>query len=287
MATATVDTETGEVIPTTFTEWPGLPDNLSSSRIGDLHASIAAARPNFAEVKKSKTAKIKHKEGGGSHSYKYATLDDIIEAVGKPLAAEGVGIYQPSKVVKDGVVVRTFLVKADQWISDYGLFQPANTRDAKSIGSAITYGRRYALTSLLNIPVEEDTDGEGAVAPPPPKDPPKATKKQKDDLAARIAALGDAHRQQIKDTMAGKEIPWETIDREQLQTVTGWVSVCEKVEADAAAAEASDMDEAAQEAAAADEVPEEAAPAEHNPDDDIQFGEATDDPSDNDQTSDQ
>ncbi len=52
---------------------------------------------------------------------------------------------------------------SDQWIES-SLSIPVKDPNAQSIGSAITYARRYSLTSMLGIVAEDDDDGEAAVS---------------------------------------------------------------------------------------------------------------------------
>lgn len=53
-------------------------------------------------------------------------------------------------------VENVFTVKARDW-------------DVQSVGSAVTYARRYSLQCLLGIAADEDDDGNAAVRPEPPR----------------------------------------------------------------------------------------------------------------------
>lgn len=92
----------------------------------------------------------------------YATLNKILEEV-KPILSElGLIITQP---IKDDSV---FTVITD---SNSGEFIDSSIKistglNAQSTGSAITYFRRYTLTSLLSLETEEDDDGNNASKPP-------------------------------------------------------------------------------------------------------------------------
>jgi len=104
---------------------------------------------------------------------KYATLVACIDAVRGPLSANGIalvqsGTYRP----EDGTVVVTTMLlhSSGQWLAADTSFAPsalatkgASATDAQSIGSAITYGKRYGLMAMVSISSEdEDDDGNAA-----------------------------------------------------------------------------------------------------------------------------
>jgi ERF superfamily len=185
---AAVDTATGEV---THLPHAGLPN--ASATIGKIAAALAKAQGNFGKVVKDKKADVKHKNGG-SHSYQYATLAGVLEAVREPLSAEGITFLQPATVTDRAALVRTILVHADsgEWIADPGMPMPVNGVDAQAVGSAITYARRYGLTSLLGI-AQEDDDGAAAKASPPPARqaaPAALSKEQAEQLVAKLVEGG-------------------------------------------------------------------------------------------------
>lgn len=272
MTTATVDTETGEVTEQLQGTDHLLP--LSSGQIDQIITAMVAARATFEKIQKKKTAKVKSKRTGTEYSYKYADLADVLDAIDESLAANGLWLFQRHRTTSSGVMIYTTLSHiSGQWIGDDGLHMAADVSDAQSVGGAITYGRRYGACSLLGIAADEDTDGHQAKADKSAAKPePKATQKQRDDLAARIAALSDANAVKIRETVASKFGEWETLTKPAHATVSGWVELCEKSEAEAEAAAAADaqaeLDAQAQDAAAQDDE----APAETTtPDDDIPF----------------
>jgi hypothetical protein len=50
---------------------------------------------------------------------------------------------------------------------------PATTSKAQELGSAITYGRRYCLSSVIGIAPDDDDDGAAAQSAPPQRRAPK------------------------------------------------------------------------------------------------------------------
>lgn len=95
---------------------------------------------------------------------KYADLSSVWDAVRDPLTANGLAVIQTTSSPPDGssVIVTTMLTHSSgQWVRDSLTMAPAK-RDPQGIGSAITYGRRYALAAITGCP-QIDDDGEAAV----------------------------------------------------------------------------------------------------------------------------
>lgn len=101
----------------------------------------------------------KNKQG---HNYKYADLPAIIEHI-KPILKENNLYYTQSfKTLDDNHFIETRLshVESDYTLIDCTLVIPENGRNKmQSLGSAITYARRYGLQNVLGIVGDEDTDG--------------------------------------------------------------------------------------------------------------------------------
>ena len=101
-------------------------------------------------------------------STKYADLAVYLESVRKPLADNELAILQFPSSSDDSVTVETLLAHSSgQWVAQ-SLSLPAMMKkkgemvyDAQSIGSAITYARRYAIASILCL-ASEDDDGNAA-----------------------------------------------------------------------------------------------------------------------------
>lgn len=92
------------------------------------------------------------------HKSKYATLTDIWEAVKSPLTKNGLAVSQ----IPCGNSLQTMLMHSSgQWIAGEQLLMPSK-QDAQSLGSALTYARRYGLSSVLGLVVDEDDDGNSA-----------------------------------------------------------------------------------------------------------------------------
>ena len=90
---------------------------------------------------------------------KYADLSDILDKISEPLTENGLSIIQLPKDVNE---LETILIHTSgQFISSTYKMTPVKT-DPQSLGSAITYQRRYALSAILSLNIDADDDGNGA-----------------------------------------------------------------------------------------------------------------------------
>ena len=128
--------------------------------LGKLSAALSKAQAEFAPIPKDKTATVRHKEGGGQHSYKYSDLATIIDAIRPVLAKHELSISSAPKMNgSEFVLITNLLHSSGQYLqAEYPL--PGGVK-AQEIGAAITYGRRYSICSLLGICAEDDLDGAG------------------------------------------------------------------------------------------------------------------------------
>ena len=91
---------------------------------------------------------------------RYADLASIIETVKPILLKNGLTVIQGSEADGNIVTVRTRILHVSgEWI-ETSLTMAAAGSDPQKIGSAITYARRYSISSILNIAADDDDDGE-------------------------------------------------------------------------------------------------------------------------------
>lgn len=141
----------------------------SSEAIDEIAAAMCEALPALTDVVKSESAKVEMK-GGGSYSYKYADLAEVLGQNRVKLGEHGLVLIQVASGGPKAIGVSTTLLhRSGQWIS----FDPL-TLDAGSTpqqaGSAITYARRYSALPALGLATEDD-DGARASRPSPPPAP--------------------------------------------------------------------------------------------------------------------
>lgn len=92
----------------------------------------------------------------------YASLPHIITEISEPLEKAGLILSQ----FPNGDGLTTMLIHADsgEYISATYTLQVVRQNDPQAQGSAISYARRYAITSILNLAISDD-DGEAATRP--------------------------------------------------------------------------------------------------------------------------
>ena len=95
---------------------------------------------------------------------KYADLSSVWDAIRLPLTRNGLAITQTfANDNTDGVTIETTLMHiSGEYISGSLHIKPEKNTP-QGAGSAITYGRRYALMAIIGISPEDD-DGERAMA---------------------------------------------------------------------------------------------------------------------------
>jgi len=135
-----------------------------SPEIGKLAESLAKAQGKFETI-------LKENDNPAYRGSKYADLSAIIAGTQKQLSAEGIAVIQmPHAEFGEGdakmLTLTTMLAHSSgEWIL-CDLTMPAMMRerfDAQSVGSAVTYARRYSLQSMLGVAAEVDDDGNKAV----------------------------------------------------------------------------------------------------------------------------
>ena len=95
---------------------------------------------------------------------KYADLATVVEALKEPLEKVGLGYSFRVDNTMDGSGWMVILTVADIE-EDKSLlisFFPITSTEPQKMGSAITYAKRYLLTTVFNVIAEEDDDGNAA-----------------------------------------------------------------------------------------------------------------------------
>ena len=133
----------------------------------------------------------------------YADLASVWDACRAPLANAGLSVVQlvsserlhPSEATH--AVIETILAHSSgEWVSST-LAVPLTKSDAQGLGSAITYGRRYALAAIVGV-CPADDDGEAAVARPTQRTQPAQRAQEPDDVPMKHA--GDKFRKPTTQT---------------------------------------------------------------------------------------
>ena len=132
----------------------------TSEQINELATALALAQ---AEMKNAKLNRM-----NPHFKSKYADLAEIRDTVTPSLTKHGIAVVNGTDATDGGLHVVTRLIhKSGQWIESRF---PIAYDKPQTMGSAITYGKRYNLASIANIAADEDDDANAAndkPAPPP------------------------------------------------------------------------------------------------------------------------
>lgn len=155
----------------------------TSEQINELAAALSKAQGEMGgAVKESANPFFKSK---------YADLASVRDAVREPFAKNGLSVVQSPSAEGARVCVETLLLHASgQWIRGT-VSTTAKDETPQSVGSAITYLRRYALQSFAGVAPEDDdaeaAQGRGAKPSTVAVMPPRGY----DDWLTDLAAVAD------------------------------------------------------------------------------------------------
>ena len=133
-----------------------------SEQINELAAALAKAQGAFPAIEKNREVTVRSEKG--SYKFWYATLDNIVDGIRKPLSENGLSYVQAIIQSDREMLCETMLMHASgQFITTQLPVKYADQKNnAQALGSAITYAKRYALTAMLGIVADEDDDGNAA-----------------------------------------------------------------------------------------------------------------------------
>jgi len=133
----------------------------TSEEINELASAMVKFQNKVVSPKKSSDNPAFKREG---KALKYADLDEIIKAITPALSDNGLSQIQftSSDIESKTVTITTMLIHSSgQYMVSDPLILPAENFskfNAQTIGSSITYGRRYSLSAMLGIASEDDDD---------------------------------------------------------------------------------------------------------------------------------
>jgi hypothetical protein len=161
----------------------------TSPTIAALAAALVKAQSALSGAKKDST--------NPHFRTAYADLASVWDAARAPLANAGLSIVQLVSSDPTHAIVETILAHSSgEWVSST-LAVPLTKADAQGLGSAITYGRRYALAAIVGV-CPADDDGEAAVARPTQRTQPATRAQEPDDVPMKHS--GDKFRKPTTQT---------------------------------------------------------------------------------------
>ena len=146
----------------------------TTESIAQIATALAAAQGEMHNPVKDRVARVKSDKA--DYTYNYADLSSVLDAVRPPLAKHGIALLQTAEVTPPAMVegangsyrvsqlvLTTRLVHSSgEWIETQLSSEVDPDAKIQTLGSAITYLRRYALQAIVGVVAEEDDDGNAA-----------------------------------------------------------------------------------------------------------------------------
>ena len=133
-----------------------------------LNRALSQLQGELPRITKTKTGKVEGENKAGkyfSYEYSYADLGDVVADVGPLLAKHGLAFHCGPTINpadrREMILLWSLLHESGEEKAGEWPLGPANQKP-QSLGSAITYGRRYCFTAATNIVLEDDDDGQRA-----------------------------------------------------------------------------------------------------------------------------
>jgi len=134
----------------------------TSENINEILPALMKAKGSIGSAKKDKVNPF--------HKSRYADLSSVHEACDQALSENGLILIQDVEGDETRVLISTRMMHTSgQWLEVGPLCLPLSQNTPQAVGSCITYGRRYSISSLLCITTEDDDDANRATIPEPKK----------------------------------------------------------------------------------------------------------------------
>lgn len=183
----------------------------------ELRAGYAKAFNLFEQQVKapSKNGHVDFKSKGGRTKYDYVTIDDLINSINHGIKGTGLSWQQEAKVETQGqsssISVRTIVRHENgyEYVSPWVTF--VSSIAPQSIGSAITYAKRYSLSATFGINSETDDDAQQAQNSQPTRkatqtrsnsQPAMITSEQLDTAQRLIKAIAESEQKDLREVRA-------------------------------------------------------------------------------------
>jgi ERF superfamily. len=128
---------------------------------------------------------------------KYVPLENVVSVIDEAIAETGLSYTQETLYNDNGLIVLETIImhESGEYIALGGAVVKPVKNDPQGVGSAITYARRYSLSTAFGIASDQDDDGNQASSG---SKPPANAKKQPQSKPKLDPALV----QKIKDTQS-------------------------------------------------------------------------------------
>ncbi len=174
-------------------------------------AELALALGELQEIPKAGAAQIQSDRG--SYTYRYLELADLGQAVRGVLAGHHLALMQPTTNVDGRVMVTTVIRHASGTAWSSPPLELRATADAKQLGAAISYLRRYSLAAYVGLAGDAPPPGPNIGTPASPPRP-RQDLTQTQVMWSRLRATGMPDEQSRLWVAELLDIPelWVTAD---------------------------------------------------------------------------
>lgn len=172
---------------------------------------------NALFIAKKKIAEVPKTANNPYFNSKYADFGAVWGACKEPLETEGIMVIQsPVPSARErclSLETKMVHVESGQWIASLAEI-PLSKSDPQAYGSALTYGRRYTLCTVLGI-VTTDDDGNGASGEetPPQKPPQQAPAQPRPQQTQQPQLSGPPQGQAVQSPKPPQGKPFQTQDQ--------------------------------------------------------------------------
>lgn len=130
-----------------------------SESIKSLAAALSAAQPQIEGAAKDKT--------NPHFKSQYSTLSSVADALALPLKNNNLAYVQIAHDREHAAAVETIILHVSgEWLGCGVVAVPVSKLDAQGFGSAMTYARRYSLSTAFGVVPEDDDGNQASKAPP-------------------------------------------------------------------------------------------------------------------------
>lgn len=133
---------------------------MQSAEIGKLTEALSKFQGSVQQPKLNKSVTVRTKEGG-SYKFQYADLGACVAAAAPKLQENGLAIIQ---TIQGQTLVTTLSHSSGEFINSQMPLHQQTLFSAsfQSIGSMITYMKRYAYCAILGLVADDDDDANAA-----------------------------------------------------------------------------------------------------------------------------
>lgn len=161
---------------------------VTSETINKLSAALAKAQGEITGALKDSANPF--------FKSKYADLASCWDACRDALSKNGIAVIQVPENSETGIVLHTTLAHSSgQWIRGSLEVHPADSKP-QSVGSALTYARRYALTAFVGV-AQVDDDGNAGSGKHP------AYQESHTPVSPEVKHISDDRAREIATSMRG------------------------------------------------------------------------------------